>query len=101
MRWGQCKSSLRADGDVWHIEVKGRIEGGREFTVTHNEIRHGLNRPDRFILAMAEVDKDARRATEVRYLTRPFSDYDTGLPFTMMSTDFDWCKYWDRASAPQ
>jgi hypothetical protein len=93
-------ASRAADGDVWHIEVKGRIEGGREFTVTHNEIRHSLNRPDRFILAMAEVDRETGRATEVRYLTQPFSDYDAGLPFAMTSADHDWRKYWERASAP-
>ncbi|GIU94951.1 MAG: RNA helicase [Gaiellaceae bacterium] len=55
----------RADGyggPLFFIEVKGRIAGAKEFTITKSEILTSLNKPDHFILALVEVgEDDARR----------------------------------------
>lgn len=43
------------NGDLYFIEVKGRIEGADTITVTKNEIMTALNQPERYILAYVEV----------------------------------------------
>jgi hypothetical protein len=54
-----------------HVEVKGRAVGQDTITVTANEIRHGLNQKDKFVLAVVLVDGD--RAQSVHYIRSPFS----------------------------
>ena len=54
-----------------HIEVKGRAKGQDTITVTANEIRHGLNQKDKFVLAVVVVDGDA--AESVNYIPMPFT----------------------------
>src|SRR5262249_51243721 len=46
------------DGTLWFIEVKGRVAGASTFRITRSEVGVGANKPDRHILALAEVDKD-------------------------------------------
>ena len=58
-----------ANGNVLRfIEVKGRARGADTVTVSRNEMLCALNNPDRFILAIVEVDGDA---THTVYLMRP------------------------------
>jgi hypothetical protein len=57
-------------GQLRFIEVKGRVAGSRTVTITQNEIRTGLNKPDEFILALVLVDGDAPLLP--RYVRRPF-----------------------------
>lgn len=54
-----------------HIEVKGRAKGQDTITVTSNEIRHGLNQKDKFVLAVAVVDGDA--VETLHYISMPFT----------------------------
>ena len=54
-----------------HIEVKGRAKGQDTITVTSNEIRHGLNQKDKFVLAVVVVDGDS--AESVNYVPMPFT----------------------------
>ena len=54
-----------------HIEVKGRAKGQDTITVTSNEIRHGLNQKDKFVLAVVVVDGDS--AESVNYIPMPFT----------------------------
>jgi hypothetical protein len=54
-----------------HIEVKGRAKGQDTITVTSNEIRHGLNQKDKFVLAVVLVDGDS--AESVNYVPMPFT----------------------------
>ena len=54
-----------------HVEVKGRAVGQDTITVTANEIRHGLNQKDKFVLAVVLVDGD--RAQSLHYIRTPFS----------------------------
>ena len=52
------------------IEVKGRTFDARDVTVTANEIRTALNKPNEFILAVVRV-KDGESQTP-QYVRRPF-----------------------------
>jgi hypothetical protein len=54
-----------------HIEVKGRAKGQDTITVTSNEIRHGLNQKDKFVLAVVVVDGEV--AESVHYIPMPFT----------------------------
>lgn len=54
-----------------HIEVKGRAKGQDTITVTSNEIRHGLNQKDKFVLAVVVVDGDSTES--VNYVPMPFT----------------------------
>ena len=54
-----------------HIEVKGRAKGQDTITVTANEIRHGLNQKDKFVLAVVVVDGEVAQA--IHYIPMPFT----------------------------
>ena len=57
-------------GRLRFIEVKGRAGDAETVTVTHQEIRTALNKPDAWILAIVRVKDGYTR--ETRYLRRPF-----------------------------
>ena len=59
-------------GDLYFIEVKGRIEGAHTVTVSRSQIIHAQNTPDRFILAVVVVPEDRSAEPTVRYVRRPF-----------------------------
>jgi hypothetical protein len=63
------ESSIPGTGKLRFIEVKGRAKGAATVTVTSNEIRTGLNKPEDFILALVEVSIDA---APPRYVRNPF-----------------------------
>ena len=84
-------------GNLWFIEVKGRVAGAETFTITRSEIGVGRNRPDHHILALVEV-VDAK-ASEVRYLRHAFDDVGH-LPFDTISVNLNWRTYFKRAQAP-
>jgi hypothetical protein len=64
------ESRVPPGGKLRFIEVKGRHHDAKTVCVTRNEILTALNKPEDFILAVVQVDGD--RATDPRYLTRPF-----------------------------
>jgi superfamily II DNA or RNA helicase len=53
------------------IEVKGRIDGADTVMVTRQEVITSLHEPDKFILAVVQVENGFAR--EPRYVRRPFS----------------------------
>jgi hypothetical protein len=63
------ESRVPATGKLRFIEVKGRMAGATTVTITKNEILAALNKPNDFVLAIAEVDGDVAR---LRYVRRPF-----------------------------
>jgi superfamily II DNA or RNA helicase len=63
------ESAPRDGGPLRFIEVKGRAVGSETVFVTQNEMRVGFNQPDKFILAIVEVDGLDRR---LRYVSKPF-----------------------------
>jgi len=63
------ESSMPGTGRLRFLEVKGRIRGADTVTVTSNEIRTALNKPEDFILAIGLVDGDN---CKLAYVRRPF-----------------------------
>jgi superfamily II DNA or RNA helicase len=86
-------------GRLVFIEVKGRVAGADTFVVTRNEILHGLNVPDAWVLALVEVSPDGPAHDRVRYLRRPFGD-NVHLPFATTSATVSWRDYWERGGPP-
>jgi hypothetical protein len=70
-------------GDLYFIEVKGRIEGSDTVTVKARQVRQAQNTPDRFILALVTVPESREAEPTVRYLLQPFQG--TELPFATVS----------------
>jgi hypothetical protein len=59
------------EGHLRFIEVKGRVKGADTVTITKNEILTAMNKPEKFILAIVEVDGDS---TSVPcYVREPFT----------------------------
>ena len=78
-----------------HIEVKGRVKGAKEITVTRNEIAYALNQSDKFILAIVLVDGDSFEGPF--YVRRPFTqEPDWGVT----SIDYTIASMLERASTP-
>jgi hypothetical protein len=87
------------DGTLLFIEVKGRLSGADTFVVTRNEILHGLNVPESWVLALVDVSPDGPAYDEVRYLRQPFGA-TVHLPFATTATSLGWRDYWERGLAP-
>lgn len=81
------------------IEVKGRIEGAKDFFVTESEFRFGLTQGEAFILSLVKVsssgdaDKD-----EIRYIVDPFrgSSIQEGHEARVLNFDH----YWEKGKDP-
>jgi superfamily II DNA or RNA helicase len=78
-----------------HIEVKGRAKGQDTITVTSNEIRHGLNQKEKFVLAVVVVDGD--QAESVNYVPMPFTQEPD---WAVASINFDLGELLSRATTP-
>ena len=70
--------SAPAAGPLRFIEVKGRVSGATEVTLTRNEGLCALECAQSFILAIVEVEADGNgaRALRATYLSRPLESYD-------------------------
>ena len=81
-------------GDLYFIEVKGRIEGADTITVSRSQIIHSQNSPDRFILAVVQVPEDRSAQPTVHYVRRPFEGVDVSyrrysINFPLSEFDFE------------
>jgi SNF2 family DNA or RNA helicase len=85
--------SIRSDGSIRFIEVKGRIHGSDTVTVTKNEVLTALNKPDDYYLAVVIINGDT--VGEPLYVQRPFRKE----PEFFMTTIT--CKIRDLVSAAQ
>ena len=92
------ESRVPGTGRLRFIEVKGRIAGAPEITVTKNEILTSFNKPDDFILAIVEFLDDT--AERVRYVRRPFEGQGLTTDFTGASVNFPLSQLLNRATAP-
>lgn len=90
--------SLTADGHYLFLEVKGRIAGSDTVSVSRTQILHGLNVPDRFVLALVRVSPDGPRHDEVRYVREPFTGLRLG--FAQTRAVFDWDALWAAGVEP-
>ncbi|HED65256.1 MAG TPA: DUF3883 domain-containing protein [Planctomycetes bacterium] len=70
-------------GDLFFIEVKGRLEGAETITVKARQVRQAQNTPDRFILALVVVPEDRQADPAVHYVLHPFQGAE--LPFAAVS----------------
>ena len=87
-----------ADGRLMFIEVKGRVAGADDFTVTASEILYGRNNADRHVLALVEIADDD--STTARYLYDPFTERAPEPGIGEHDRRLDWTKYWTLASEP-
>ena len=83
-------------GRLRFIEVKGRAGDAETVTVTHQEIRTALNKPDAFILAIVRV-RDGY-VSGPRYLRRPFR---AEPDFDAVSVTYNLRELLARAEAPR
>ena len=91
--------STDAAGDTYRIEVKARIDGAKDFFVTHNEVMTGKNAVPRYRLALVRVDVRGAQHDEVRYLDDPFATTDLG-DFEATGIRGDWAKTWAKGKGP-
>ena len=92
------ESRVPGTGRLRFIEVKGRIVGAPEITVTKNEILTSFNKPDDFILAIVEFLDDT--IERVRYVRRPFEGQGLTTDFNGASVNFPLSQLLNRATAP-
>jgi superfamily II DNA or RNA helicase len=92
--------SWTADGEgLLHLEVKGRIAGAEDFTVTRNEVLHAKNLGDRYRLALVSVSPEGPGHDEVRYLSNPFQGTSTA-DFNVTKFVFHWQRMWRQGQPP-
>jgi len=83
-------------GHIYFVEVKGRVVGADSVTLTKNEILRALNVPDRFRLAIVQIENNA--AGRPVYVT----DYDFGQPgFAQTSATFSLAGLLERGGSPR
>lgn len=88
------------EGDhLMFIEVKGRVRGSRDFSITPSEIICALNNTDRHILALVEVAEDD--STDVRYLYDPFTSREHEPSRAEHKRTLDWSTYRNLAERPR
>lgn len=93
------ESRLAIDkGRLRFIEVKGRIEGATTVTITRNEILSGLNKPDDFVLAVAEItfEGEEARTKAIHYIRKPFQREPD---FAATSVNYEWKELIARSNA--
>ena len=90
--------SLTNDGHWVFIEVKGRILGADDFSVTRNEVLYGKN-ADRYRLALVSVHPDGPEQEELRYLIDPFKGLEFG-DFAADAVRGSWHDMWERGGPP-
>lgn len=91
--------STAANGDTYRIEVKARIEGAKDFFITHNEVMTGKNAVPRYRLALVRVNQRGAQHDDVRYLGDPFATTDLG-DFDATGIRGDWAKMWAKGTEP-
>jgi len=86
-------------GDTYRIEVKSRIKGADNFSVSHNEVMTGKNAAPRYRLAIVRVDQRGAEHDEVRYLDNPFEKTDLGS-LDATGIHINWPKTWAKGQPP-
>ncbi len=92
--------SVAPDDRVLKIEVKGRIAGADDFTITHNEVLTAKNLGDDYRLALVEVSPEGPDADQIRYLTRAFDGTGTN-DFRVTKLVLNWMNTWAQGGPPR
>ena len=95
---GYDVETRHGDGHLMFIEVKGRVIGAKDFTITSSEIICALNNGDDHILALVEVADDD--TTDVRYLYDPFTRREPEPSSAEHKRILDWSVYRDLGDSP-
>jgi hypothetical protein len=82
-------------GGMRFIEVKGKSKGSDVVTISRTQVLYALNNPERFILAVVEVDGDD--AAGVHYIRGAFQ---AEPDFAATSVNYDLKKLLARAEEP-
>jgi hypothetical protein len=90
--------SLTADGHYVFIEVKGRILGADDFSVSRNQVLYGKN-ADRYRLALVSVHPYGPGKDEIRYVLNPFEGFEFGA-FAADGVRGNWHDMWNKGVAP-
>lgn len=92
--------SRKADGHLVFIEVKGRVLGAENFTVTTSEVGYAKNAEPDYRLALVAVDPEMPDGSndEIRYVLNPFAE----LVLDKYVDDLrrKWKAEWDRGIEP-
>jgi superfamily II DNA or RNA helicase len=93
------ESKVQADGRLRFIEVKGRVGDAVTVTVTRNEILTALNKPDDFILAIAQPDGEPLETGQhkLTYVRQPFQ---AEPEFAVESINYKLSELLSRGQAP-
>jgi superfamily II DNA or RNA helicase len=89
--------SSTADGSLLFILVKERAAGEEEFTVSQSELAVAYNKPSQHILALVDVPRDS--SPIVRYGRRALEGVGN-IPFTTVSVNLRWARYFDGVHEP-
>lgn len=90
-------SFVTASKHLRFIEVKGRVAGADSVFITRQEVITSLHEPDKFILAVVEVEEGVAR--EPRYVRGALSEHEP--TFEQTGIMFDLGKLLARAEPPQ
>ncbi|MEQ1672227.1 MAG: DUF3883 domain-containing protein, partial [Hyphomicrobium sp.] len=88
------------DPDTKHlrfIEVKGRVHGADTVMITRQEVITSLHEPDKYILAIVQVENGAAR--DPRYVRGPLSDHEPSFEHTAIQ--FNLARLLERAEVPR
>jgi hypothetical protein len=88
--------SRRPDGTLLFLEVKGRVFGADEVTVTYNEMQYGFNHPRQYALVIVLVREDDT-TDGPHYIFNPF---DRGPSWTENHTTHSLKKLLGRVTPP-
>ncbi|HJE84613.1 MAG TPA: DUF3883 domain-containing protein, partial [Corynebacterium amycolatum] len=90
--------STDSQGNLYYIEVKGRIEGSDTFTITTNEITFAQTQGERHRLALVEVSISSAEQDQLRYVRDAFTHLEPSA--TTRSYNELWRDYWGRGGLP-
>jgi hypothetical protein len=85
-------------GAMRFIEVKGRVNGAADITVTRNEILTSFNAPQSYYLAIVEFMDD--QTHRLHYVLNPFAEKGITADFSGNSVNFECAKLIARAHNP-
>jgi hypothetical protein len=85
-------------GAMRFIEVKGRVSGAADITVTRNEILTSFNAPQNYYLAIVEFMDD--QTHRLHYVLNPFAEKGITADFSGNSVNFECAKLIARAHNP-
>lgn len=94
--------STRDDDHGIRIEVKARVLGADDFTITRNEVLMALNASPHHRLALVSVHPDGATHDQIRYIGNAFAGAEPAWlnDFGVVAQTLDWDAWWSRGGEP-